>query len=453
VTAAALSAIEAEVAVLGGLLCEPQRFADVDEVLTEGDFGDAAHRMVWRALRSLRDAGVEIDVVTLLNHLRSAGELEAIGGTEYLAQLNDAVPTAANIAYHAGIVREKAHLRDLDAIGREVVMLAGSGATGEEVQEEVERRLAEAAQGRTRQSEPSRMGPLLVEVFARLEAGDTFGVRTGFSEFDEMTLGLQPGDLAILAARPSMGKTALGLQMAKGMAGSTAKPVPIFSLEMTREACASRLLFGEAGVNAVSFKRSGGNERDFARLTDTSALLNLLPLLIEDRACTVREMRSHCRSLAAKQGGVGAIVVDYLGKVRGSGRYESRVHELGEITGDLKRLAVEMAAPVLLLCQLSRAVEQRVDKRPMLSDLRDSGEIEQDADSVMFLYRPSYYQNANSDGPEPSKGKEPKAYPDWYAELIIAKQRNGPTGRIVLEWIPDYARFSDRASSRPMRVA
>lgn len=431
----AMYAAEAEAAVLGGIFFDNERLDEIGGVVDESFFASGAHREIYRAMTSLHDEGKVIDGITLPNRLREWGSLDRIGGHGYLSNLLDASPTSANIGYHAEIVRGKAHLRRLNQIAVKITELTGGGHTAPEVQEEAERLIYDAGDGLQPVDvslEHVRKGMLVA--LEKLERNEP-DMLTGFSSIDWQTQGMEKGDLVILAARPAMGKTALAMQLAVNVARQQKGPVAVFSLEMTVESICRRMMFTEACVDGASFRRTGGEQDEAARLGSAVAMLNQLPLYVTSKAATVVQMRGQIRRLVKQSGQpMRLVVIDYLGKMRGSGKTDNRVHEIGEITGALKAMGVEFECPVVLLCQLSRAVEARTNKTPVLSDLRDSGEIEQDADTVMMLYRPEYYQ-----GPTDDKGNSLVGR----AELIVAKQRNGKTGTVPLRFHAEYTRFED----------
>lgn len=431
-----LYSVDAELSVLGGIFIQSDKLDELASVLTDDLFSSPNNREVYRAMRTIHAEGIALDPVTVTERLRDWGSLDRIGGVPFFSELMEAVPTAANIGYHAAILRSKAHLRTLRQIGTTIGELVLTGKPAEEVQEEAERLIYGAGDGLQLvdvQLEHVRKG--MMAAIARLERNEP-DVLTGFQSIDWHTQGFAKGDLVILAARPSMGKTALMLQIAVNAAAAKMGNVAVFSLEMTTEAICRRLLFTEARVDASNFRRHGGADEDeSARVGNAASLLNSIPLYITDRASTVTQVRGQLRRLRKQSGEpIRMVAIDYLGKMRGSGKTENRTHEIGEITGDLKALAIEFDCPVVLLCQLSRAVETRNDKRPVLSDLRDSGEIEQDADTVLMLYRPEYYE-----GPVDAKGNTLEGK----AEVIVAKQRNGKTGRINLQFRGQFTRFED----------
>lgn len=437
-----LFSLEAEESVLGGLMLEPERLDTLEGVVDEAFFHRPGHRVIYRAIRRVLDAGDRVDPITVLTALRNAGEDKQAGGAAYLARLESSVPTAANIEYHARILRDKAHLRKLESIGREIVALVSTGKPAAEVQEQVERWVYAAGEGVQVDAPIQHIKVGLQAALEAMERNDA-DVLTGFADYDRMSHGFARGDLIILAARPSMGKTAFALQAAVNVARREQKPVPVFSLEMSQTAISRRMMFCEGRVDGVKF-RSKPQQDDYARLAQAVANLHKLPLHTHCTARTVREMRAQCRRVVSSGGPLGMVVIDYLGKMRGSGRAEKRVHELGEITGDLKALAVEFDCPVLCLAQLSRAVEARPDKRPMMSDLRDSGEIEQDADTVLLLYRPEYYFGPTM---KIGEGKMRQVLNvEGMAELIVGKQRNGETGTVHLAFLKQFTRFEDLAT-------
>lgn len=434
-SAESMYAADAERAVLSGLFIDAERLDEIGDVVDESYFASGAYREVYRAMRALHDEGAAIDTVTLPNRLKEWGSFDRIGGMSLLAEVVSSNPSSANIGYHADIVRGKSHLRKLNQIGARIVEMASAGKKAEEVQEEAERLIYEAGDGLTQVDaalEHVRAG--MRSALAKLEKNEP-DLLTGFESIDWQTQGMEKGDLVILAARPSMGKTALAMQFATNVASKHEGPVAVFSLEMTVESICRRMMFTEACVDGAAFRRTGGDRHQTAQLAHAVELLNKMPLYVTSKAATVMQMRGQLRRLSKQTGQpIKLVVIDYLGKMRGSGKTDNRVHEIGEITGALKAMAVEFDCPVVLLCQLSRAVEARQDKRPVLSDLRDSGEIEQDADTVMMLYRPEYYE-----GPTDSKGNSLVGR----AELVIAKQRNGKTGSVQLRFFAEYTRFED----------
>jgi len=445
--------LEAEVSVLGGLLIDAESITKVQDQLDDSMFFREQHRVLFRAMRQLQERRTAIDVVTLGDLLQSSGELERAGGIEYLAELLDAVPTAANIQYHARIVRDKALLRRLvDASTRIIQDVYEPGDRSvDEVVDEAERRVFQVAESQDRGGFVW-IKDLLWDAFENIERlqankGGLTGVPSGFPRLDYMTTGFQRGDLVIVAGRPSMGKTSWVLNVAQNAAIDHQVPVAIFSLEMSKEQLVQRLLCSEARVDAQRLRTGRLSPSDYQRIGTAGAKLNTAPIWIDDSpGGTVLDMRAKARRLKA-DAGLGMLIVDYLQLMAGTGRVESRQQEVSQISRALKALARELEVPVLALSQLSRGPEQRTEHRPQLSDLRDSGSIEQDADLVMFLYRPEYYSSSETD--EEGKSLLGKA------ELIIGKQRNGPTGVVDLFFHRTYTRFDELAeeSSEPAAAA
>lgn len=434
---------EAEVSVLAGVLLDPDSMVRIEDVVDDSMFYQERHRTLYRAMRHLHEKRVVIDPVTVADHLRGTAELDAVGGMDYLADLLDAVPTAANIQYHARLVREKALLRRLIEVSTETIqdVYRPGERSVDEIVDEAERRVFQVAESHDRGGFVW-IKDLLWEAFEKIETlqksgGGVTGVPSGFSHLDGMTTGLQNGDLVIVAARPSMGKTAWVLNVAQNAAIGHKVPVAIFSLEMSKEQLVQRLLCAEARVDAQKLRNGRLSPSDYQRIGTAGAKLNTAPIWIDDSpGGTVLEMRAKARRLKA-EGGLGLLVIDYMQLMQGSGRQESRQQEVSQISRNLKGLARELDVPVVCLSQLSRGPEQRTDHRPQLSDLRDSGSIEQDADLVMFLYRPEYYSSNGLD--EDGNSLEGKA------ELIVSKQRNGPTGTVNLYFHKNYTRFDDVA--------
>src|SRR5690554_1608104 len=430
---------EAEISVLGGMLIEANAVAKAIEVVDDTMFYREANRRIFRAMARLFQKGGVIDPVTLREELQKTEELEAVGGLEYIAELMDAVPTAANIEYHAKIVRERALLRRL--IEASSTIIRDSYEPGERSVEEVldiaEQRIFQVAQSHEREGFVW-IKKILYPTFEKIEQlqaakGGITGVGTGFPDLDAMTGGLQKGDLVIVAARPSMGKTAFCMNVGLHAAITQQTPVAVFSLEMSKEQLVQRMLCSEALVDLGRLLRGRLTDDDYVRLAQAAGHLNSAPIWIDDSgALSVLEMRAKARRLKADQPELGMIIVDYIQLMHASGHAENRQQEVSEISRGLKALAKELAVPIVALSQLSRAPEQRADHRPQLSDLRESGSLEQDADLVMFLYRPEYYV---SPAEAQEKGLQGKA------ELIIGKQRNGPTGIVELFFRKECTRF------------
>ncbi|WP_124728570.1 replicative DNA helicase [Staphylospora marina] len=424
--------LEAEQAVLGSIFLEPSVIYQVTERIRPEDFYRQSHQKLFQVMVELAERGEPVDLVTLTAELRDRKWLEETGGLSYLTELSTAVPTAANADYYARIVEEKAILRRLI---RTATQIAASGyAGGEELGEllnDAERRILEISQRRIKGAGFVSIRDVLMESYEQIEAQHfnktgISGIPTGFVDFDKMTSGLKGSELIILAARPSMGKTAFALNLAQNVAVRQGKTVAIFSLEMSASQLVMRMLASEGNIDAQAFRTGNLDEEDWEKLTMAMSALSEAPVFIDDTpGVTVFDIRAKLRRLQAEHG-LDLVVIDYLQLITGRGR-ESRQQEISEISRSLKLMAREFDVPIIALSQLSRAVEQRQDKRPMLSDLRESGSIEQDADMVCFLYRDDYYN-------EESEKKN-------IAELIIGKQRNGPVGKVELLFLKNYAKF------------
>ncbi len=433
--------MEAETAVLGGMLIDREAVTRAVEILNDGMFYREANRRLYRAMIRLFERGDVIDVITVSEELKKTSELDASGGFDYLGQLVDAVPTAANLEYHARIVRDKALLRRLVEQSSQIIRdVYDQGERDvDEILDQAEARIFQVAESHKREGFVWIKEILwsAFEHIERLQESSTgiTGVATGFPDLDRMTTGLQKGDLCIVAARPSMGKTALALNVAANAAISNNIPVAIFSLEMSSEQLVQRLLCAEGRIDAQKLRRGRLSQEEHQRLAAAAGHLNTAPIWIDDQpGSNVLEIRAKARRLQSELRSdgkdLGMIVIDYMQLMSGAGQAESRVQEVSQISRGLKALARELEVPLVALSQLSRGPEQRTDKRPMLSDLRESGSIEQDADVVMFLYRPEYY--APAEKREELEGK---------AELIVGKQRNGPTGVLQLYFQKSYTRF------------
>jgi replicative DNA helicase len=433
-------AAEAEVSVLGGMLIDGDAVAKAIESIDETMFYREAHRRIYRSMARLFQRGEVVDPTTVAEDLKQTDDLEQAGGLPYLAELLDAVPTAANIDFHARIVRERALMRRLLEASTSIIqdVYEPGERTVDELLDMAEHKVFQVAQSHEREGFVW-IKKILYPTFERIEQlqaakGGVTGVGTGFPDLDGKTGGFQKSDLIIIAARPSMGKTALVISLLLHAAISEQKPVALFSLEMSKEQLVQRMLCSEALVDLGRLLRGRLTDDDYVRLAQAAGHLNTAPIWIDDSgALSVLEMRGKARRLKAEQPELGMVIVDYLQLMQGGARHaENRQQEVSEISRGLKALAKELEVPVLALSQLSRAPEQRSDHRPQLSDLRESGSIEQDADLVMFLYRPEYYL---SDMEAQEKGLAGKA------ELIISKQRNGPTGTIELFFRKESTRF------------
>jgi replicative DNA helicase len=436
---------EAEQAVIAAMLMDTDAILRAGEHVDDTMFYDERHRRIFRAMIAISQRNEVVDPVTLANELNRRGELDASGGKEYIGELIDAVPTAANVEYHAKIVKEKALLRRLIETSTTIITEAFQGrATAEELLDDAEQRIFQVSQQRGLQGF-TRVKELMWPTMERIEAlqrgGKTItGVASGFTDLDELTSGFQPADLVIVAARPSMGKTALVLNIAQYAAIEKNVPVAVFSLEMSKESLVQRMLTAEGRVDAQKMRKGLLRDEDYSRLARAAGILSGAPIWIDDTAgITLLEIRSKARRLKADQD-IGMVVIDYLQLVQGPASSESRQQEISQISRSLKALAKELAVPVIALSQLSRAPEQRAgDHRPQLSDLRESGAIEQDADLVMFIYRQEIY-----DGPTDKDGNSLEGR----AEVIIGKQRNGPIGFVNLFFHKAYTRFENYTAPR-----
>jgi replicative DNA helicase len=430
---------DAEQAVLSAMLIDQDAVLRAVEHVDDTMFYAERHRRIFRAMVTIAERGGVVDPLTLSEELSRRGDLEGAGGKDYIGFLVDAVPTAANIEYHAAIVREKAILRRLIETSTTIIAEAFEGkTTANELLDEAESKIFQVSQQQTRDGF-TRIKELLWPTMERIEAlqrgGKTItGVPSGFGDLDEMTSGFQPADLIIVAARPSMGKTAFTLNIAQHAAIEHSVPVAFFSLEMSKESLVQRMLTSEARIDAQRLRKGMLRDDDFPRLARAAGILSSAPVWIDDTpGLSILEMRSKARRLKA-DAGVGMVIVDYLQLMQGPAGSESRQQEVSQISRGLKALAKELNVPVVALSQLSRAPEQRTgdNKRPQLSDLRESGAIEQDADLIMFLYRQEFY-----DGPTDKDGNSLEGK----AEVIVGKQRNGPIGLVNLFFHKQYTRF------------
>lgn len=435
--------IEAESSVLGGLLLDNASFDRVADLLSESDFYRLEHRLIFDSICKLINAGKPADVVTVREHLDRAGKAEEAGDFAYLNALAQYVPSAGNIRRYAEIVRERSILRKLVAAGDEIASSAFNlqGRTVAQVLDLAEQKVMGIGEEGAKINEGFQsMDALVVQTLDRIQEladnprGELTGTATGFYDLDRMTAGLQPGDLIVLAARPSMGKTALAINIAEHVSLNEGLPVAVFSMEMGAAQLAVRII-GSIGKINQSHMRTGQLESDeWQRMTEAIEKLRNVELHIDETGgLTVGELRANARRLARKCGKLGLLVVDYLQLMSGAGSDENRATELGEITRGLKQMAKELHCPVIALSQLNRSVESRQDKRPVMSDLRESGAIEQDADIIMFIYRDEYYTKEAC--------REPGV-----AEIIIAKQRNGPTGTVKLAFLKHLTRFESLAA-------
>ncbi len=426
--------IEAEQSVIGSMIMDREAIVVASELITGDDFYNRQYGILFETMVELNDAGSPVDLVTLQNKLKEKDVPPEVSSLEFVRELITAVPTSANIKYYANIVAEKATLRRLIRLNEEIANTCYAGRESlEYILEDTEKKVFQLVQKRTTDDYvPVRQ--IVMNAMDRIEMaaknkGNVTGIPTGFIDLDYRTAGLQPSDLILVAARPSMGKTAFELNLAQYMAIRKNMAVALFSLEMSKEQLINRMFSQESGVDAQKLRTGQLNDQEWERLIESAGIIGKSKLIIDDTpGISIGELRSKCRKYKLEQD-IAVIMIDYLQLMSGGGRSESRQQEISEISRSLKALARELNVPVVALSQLSRAVEQRPDHRPMLSDLRESGAIEQDADVVMFLYRDDYY---NHDSPE--KG---------ISEVIIAKQRNGPIGTVKLAWLPEYTRFAN----------
>ena len=427
-------ATEAERAVLGGILLEPEAATRAIEVVLPEAFYHPSHARIYRAMVALFSKHEPIDVMTLSEEMRKSGDLESAGGIAFLTELVDSVPSAANIEHYAKIVLDKHILRQLISASSDISRECYRAETDAgSILDEAEQKIFRVSESRASQGF-LHIKDILKERFEEIQRvhesrESVTGLGTGFIDLDKYTAGFHPGDMVIIAGRPSMGKTSFALNIAQHVGLDEKKPVALFSLEMSKELLVQRLLCSEAQVDAQKVRRGFTSAKDIERLTNAAGLLSEAPIFIDDTpAITTLDIRARARRLKVERD-ISMIVVDYLQLARTSDRVENRQQEISSISRSMKALAKELGVPVVALSQLSRAVEARGgDKRPMLSDLRESGAIEQDADLVLFLYRPEFY-----DPGDPEK--------EGKAELIIGKQRNGPTGTVELMFEKQYTRF------------
>jgi replicative DNA helicase len=422
--------IEAEESVLGSMLIEKEAVMTALEMLTPEDFYRESSRIIFGRMAEMAEVPEAIDVITLSDKLRATGELERIGGTAELARLANFVPTAANVEYYARIVAEKALVRRLIAAATEIAASAYRGTEEvDELLDKAEEQIFQVARRRAHQTYVP-LKDVLVETLEKLEymashGGETVGLPSGLGDLDRLTSGFQPSDLIILAARPSVGKTSFALNVARNVALKADLPVVVFSLEMSKEQVAQRLLCSEAAIPSQKLRNGFLDEEEWRRLSSALGRLGEAKVFIDDTpSISVMELRTKCRRLQAEHG-LGMVIIDYMQLMRPSRRSENRQQEISEISRSLKGLARELSVPVIALSQLSRAVEQRQKQIPQLSDLRESGAIEQDADIVMFFYVDPELDQQNT------------------IELIVAKQRNGPTGSVKLFFSREICRFED----------
>ena len=439
--------IEAEQAVLGAIFLNTDALADAMEYVEADDFYRRSHQLLFQAMVDLNNNSEAIDVLTVQNYLSTNNQLDDVGGVAYIAELATSVPTAANAGYYAKIVEEKSMLRRLISTATNIITQANNN--DEDVPsllDSAERQIMDVSERKNR-SGFREIKDVLNEALNDVDrlsqqSEDITGLPTGYREFDKMTAGLQPDNLIILAARPAVGKTAFALNIAQNVATSTDTSVAIFSLEMSAESLVNRMLCAEGSINANHLRTGQLDEGEWKNLIVAMGSLSNTSIFIDDTpGIKMAEIRAKCRRLAKEKGNLGLVVIDYLQLIEGSNK-ESRQQEVSEISRQLKKLAKELGVPILALSQLSRGVEQRQDKRPVLSDIRESGSIEQDADIVAFLYRDDYYERGDSKSDD-NEDDEPLNQDVGEVELIIEKNRAGARGTVKLLFIKSYNKFSN----------
>lgn len=426
--------VEAEQAVLGAILIEADSLTTVSELLAAEDFYRRTHQYIFESILRVAESGEPVDLITVTAELQRQGQIEEIGGVAYLANLSNSVPTAANVDHYAHIVREKAIMRRLINTATKIAATGYENGVGvAEMIDDAEKNILAITQAGSVGKGFTPIKDVLLNTFERIEflfnnKGNVTGIPSGYPDLDKMTSGFQRSDLIILAARPAVGKTAFALNVAQNIAVRARESVAIFSLEMGKEQLVQRMLCAEANIDAGKMRTGFLDEDDWPKLTMAVGTLSEAPIFIDDTpGITVQDIRAKCRRLKQEQGSLGLIMIDYLQLISGKGKGDNRQQEVSEISRTLKLIARELMVPVIALSQLSRSVEQRQDKRPMMSDLRESGSIEQDADIVSFLYRDDYYN------PESEKKN--------IIEVIIAKQRSGPTGTVELVFLKNFNKF------------
>ena len=437
---------EAEQAVIGGLFQDPRAYDKIAGRVTEADFFTLDHRKIFRAIFRLIETNKPVDVVTVADFLNGHHQLDEIGGLPYLVQIAGATPSAANIHHYAETVRDKALMRRLIAAANDIdekVRAPGALSPRELLDFAQAKVMSISEQALKHAGGPQHVGTVMDSVLHRMDelssrrqTDDVTGLAMGFTELDRMTTGLQPGDLVVIAARPSMGKTSLALNVVEHVSLALNKRAAVFSLEMANDQLGTRLLSSVAKLNQQRVKVGRLNEAEWKRVFDASNRLREQGIYLDDEGMlTANELRSRARSIHRECGGLDLVVIDYLQLMQGSGRNDNRANEVAEFSRALKLLAKELCCPVIALSQLNRSLESRPNRRPIMSDLRDSGGIEQDADLILFIYRDEVY-NADS----PDKG---------IAEIIIGTQRNGPTGTVDVNWRGECTRFEDRPRHEP----
>ncbi|ALM51594.1 replicative DNA helicase [Halomonas huangheensis] len=432
--------VEAEQSVLGGLMLDNQAWDGVSERLSAGDFYRYEHRLIFNVMVGLAEGSQPLDVITLSEALEARDQLDSVGGLAYLAELARNTPSASNIRAYADIVRERATLRKLIEAASHIAdsAFSPSGRPSDELVNEAERLVFQISEDRPKAGGPIGMSELLTKAVDRIDElfnmkGQMTGLSTGFRDLDDMTSGLQPSDLVIVAGRPSMGKTTFAMNLVEHAVISSDKPVVVFSMEMPAESIMLRMLSSLGRIDQTRVRNGQLEDEDWPRLTSAVNLLKDKQLFIDDTAAlSPNEMRSRMRRIVREHGGISLVMIDYLQLMQIPGFSENRTGEISEISRSLKGLAKEFGCPVVALSQLNRSLEQRPNKRPVMSDLRESGAIEQDADLIGFVYRDEVYNPDNPDN-------------QGLAEFIIGKQRNGPIGTVHMAFIGKYTRFEDLA--------
>jgi replicative DNA helicase len=431
--------LEAEQSVLGGLMLDNSAWDTVAEIVIEQDFYRHDHRLIFQAMCKLSDQSQPLDVITLSDALRKLNELETAGGMAYLGELANNTPSVSNIGAYAKIVRERSVLRQLITVANEIANDAFNtgGRDSDEILDDAERKVFQIAETRPKLSGPQGVNAILTKTIERIDElfhsdNAITGLSTGFQDLDKLTSGLQPSDLIIVAGRPSMGKTSFALNLAEHAVISGDKPVLVFSMEMPADSLIMRMLSSLGRIDQTKIRSGQLDDDDWPRLTSAVTLLKDKLLFIDDTpSLSPTEVRSRARRIAREHGQIGMIMIDYLQLMQVKGKTENRVGEISEISRSLKSLAKELNVPVVALSQLNRGLEQRPNKRPIMSDLRESGAIEQDADVIAFIYRDEVYNEESTE-----KG---------IAEIIVGKQRNGPIGTRRLAFIGKYTKFEDLA--------
>lgn len=429
------NSVEAEQSVIGSMLMDREAIIAAADILVADDFYQKEYGVLFQAMVNIHSENKPVDLVTLLERLKSMDVPPEVCSIEFVRDLTNAVPTSANVKQYANIVKEKSILRNVIKVNEAITNECYLGReSADSILEETEKQLFKLLQSRGAE-DITPIKDVVMEAINRIEAaskqsGSVTGIPTGFTDLDYRTAGLQPSDMILVAARPSMGKTAFALNLAAHAACKKHITTAIFSLEMSKVQLMNRFLAMESGVSAQNMRTGNLSDGEWEKLVEGAAILGDSGLVIDDTpGISISDMRSKCRKIKLEHDNLGLIIIDYIQLMTSNSRSESRQQEVSEISRSLKALARELNVPVIALSQLSRAVEQRPDHRPMLSDLRESGAIEQDADVVMFLYRDDYY----------NKDTEQKGI----AEIIIAKQRNGPIGTVKMAWLPEQTRFAD----------